>query len=137
MLTRLLLTVLALGLLPGLTAIAGQDDLATTDETDFQLNNTMDLLEICTVDPDQPYHTEAIHFCEGFLLGGVWYHDAISDREHMKRLICYPEDASRDDGVVAFVTWARANQSNEKLMNDVPIMGLVQGLAARWPCPKS
>ena len=62
------------------------------------------------------------------------YHDAISDRRHLKRLICYPETATRDQGIEAFVEWAQAHREDRKFMSDPPVMGMVRGLAARWPC---
>jgi Rap1a immunity proteins len=121
-----LLGVAALGLWPGLAQAA--------DMTTFKLRTTEDLYRVCTVAPDDPLQREAINLCEGFLIGAVSYHDAISDKTHLKRLICYPESATRDQGIQAFVNWATAHQQDQKFMDDPAVVGVVRGLAAKWPC---
>lgn len=120
------LGVAALGLWPGLAW--------ALDTTDFTLRTTEDLFKVCSVAPDDPLHQQAVDFCEGFLLGVVSYHDAVTDREHLKRLICYPQTATRDQGIQAFVDWGAAHQQDQKFMGDPPVYGAVRGLAAKWPC---
>src|SRR5215471_16144894 len=80
------------------------------DMADFTLKTTEDLYRVCSVAPDDPLRREALDLCEGFLVGVVSYHDAVTDREHLKRLICYPQTATRDQGIQAFVDWAAAHQ---------------------------
>jgi hypothetical protein len=104
------------------------------DMSDFTLKTTQDLCKVCSVAPDDPLREQALDFCEGFLLGVVSYHDAITDIKHLRRLICYPKTATRDQGIQAFVAWAAAHQQNQKFMNDPPVYGAVRGLAAKWPC---
>ena len=98
------------------------------------LKTTEDLYRVCTAAPDDAQAREELDLCEGFLLGAVSYHDAISDRQHLKRLICYPSVATRDQGIDAFVGWASAHQNDRKYMNDPPVYGVVRALAAKWPC---
>jgi len=50
------------------------------------------------------------------LIGAVSYHDAITDRENLKRLICYPPTATRDQGVQAFIDWAAARQRDQTFL---------------------
>ena len=121
-----LLGAVALGLWSGFAQGA--------DITAFSLKTTEDLYRVCTVAPGDPQYHEAIDFCEGFLLGAVSYHDAISDQKHLQRLICYPQTATRDQGIQAFVDWAAAHQQDQKFMGDPAVMGVVRGLAAKWPC---
>ena len=104
------------------------------DTSDFTLETTEDLYRVCSIAPNDPLHQQAIDFCEGFLLGIVSYHDAITDREHLKRFICYPPTATRDQGIQAFIDWGAAHQQDQKLMNEPPVKGAVRGLAAKWPC---
>jgi len=104
------------------------------DISNFTLKTTEDLYRVCSTAPDDPLHRESLDFCEGFLLGVVSYHDAISDRKHLQRLICYPPTATRDQGIQAFIDWAAAHQQDQKFMNDPPVYGAVRGLAAKWPC---
>jgi len=116
----------AIALLPGLAQ-------ASTTE-DFVLKSTEDLYKVCTTPANDPLRAAAINFCEGFLLGVVGYHDAVTTRENLRRLICYPQGVTRDDGIQAFIDWAAAHQTDQKFMNDPPVVGAVRGLAAKWPC---
>jgi len=121
----------------GMAVVALWPGLArATDTADFNLKTTQDLYRVCSVAPNDPLRREAIEFCEGFLLGVVTYHDAVTDRENLRRLICYPSTATRDQGIQAFIDWAAAHQQNQKFMNDPPVFGAVRGLASKWPCNK-
>jgi hypothetical protein len=73
--------------------------------------------------------------CRAFIEATVQYHDAVSDRRKMRRLICYPENATIADGRRAFLSWAEANKDNGERMAELPVVGLVRALAARYPCP--
>jgi Rap1a immunity proteins len=121
-----LLRIAAVGLCPGIAQAA--------DMANFSLKTTEDLYKTCTVAPDDPLHREALDLCEGFLIGAVSYHDAVSDREHLKRLICYPPTVTRDQGVQVFVDWAATHQQDRKFMGDPAVYGVVRGLASKWPC---
>ncbi len=121
-----LLGIAVLGLWPGL-ALA-------VDPSSLSLRTTEDLYRVCSTPQTDPDRREAIDFCEGFLIGAVSYHDAISDRRHLKRLICYPSTATREQGIEAFVSWAAAHQQDRKFMSDPAVVGAVRGLAAKWPC---
>jgi len=124
-----LLGVAALSLWPTL--------VQATDATDFTLKTTEDLYRVCSTAPDDPLRREAINFCEGFLLGAVSYHDAVTDRENLKRLICYPQGVTRGEGIQAFLEWAASHQGDNKFMNEPPVYGAVRGLAHKWPCKQS
>jgi len=123
------LSLAALALWPGL--------VQATDVTHFQLKQTEDLYRVCSTTPDDPLYREAINFCEGFLIGAVSYHDAVIDRENLRRLICYPANVTRDDGLRAFNEWAASHVSDKKFMSDPPVYGAVRGLASKWPCKQS
>jgi hypothetical protein len=105
-----------------------------TNATNFTLKTTEDLYKVCSPRPDDTLRSQALNFCEGFLLGVVSYHDAVSDRRHLARLICYPPTATRDEGIQAFVDWAAEHQQDQKFMSDPAVIGAVRGLAAKWPC---
>ena len=116
----------ALGLWPPLAR--------ATDASNFILKTTEDLYVVCSTASSDPLRSEAINFCEGFLLGVVSYHDAIVDREHLKPFLCYPPTATRNQGIQAFIDWAGSHQQDHKFMDDPPVVGAVRGLAAKWPC---
>lgn len=58
-----------------------------------------------------------------------------SDAVH-KRLTCYPENTTREDGVRAFIRWAQAHQNDTKLMSEAPGSGLMRSLSATNRIPK-
>jgi hypothetical protein len=120
------LGVAAVALCPGF-ALAVQP-------SDFAARTTADLYRVCSVGPNDPLRREAVEFCEGFFVGAVSYHDAVTDRENLKRLICYPPDVKREDGIQAFIEWAAKHQQDQKFMSDPAVFGAVRGLAAKWPC---
>jgi len=122
----LLLSIAAMGLWPTFAR--------ATDTANFTLKTTQDLYLVCSTASNDPLRAAAINFCAGYLLGVLSYHDAITDREHLKPLVCYPQTATRDQGVQAFIDWAASHQQDRKFMNDPPVVGAVRGLASKWPC---
>jgi hypothetical protein len=104
------------------------------EPSDFQARTMAELFKVCSAKPTDPLGHEAAEFCEGFLLGVVSYHDAVTDRENLKRLICYPQGVTRSQGIQAFLDWAAAHQQDAKFMNEPAVYGAVRGLASKWPC---
>lgn len=121
-----LVALAGMGLLPAVAS--------ATDTTNFILKTTRDLYTVCSTPNSDPVYTQAINFCEGYLLGIVNYDDAIADSKHLNRLVCYPPTATRDDGIQIFVDWAAAHQQDDRLMNAPPVLGAIRGLASKWSC---
>ena len=126
-------------LLPRLLAIAAvmalwSNPVSAIEKRDFWISETIDLLDLCTTPVDDPLRSQAINYCMAYLDGAVDYHDAIIDHENLKRLICYPDTASLEQGVLVFISWARANRDDEKLMNEPTVIGVVRALADKWSC---
>jgi len=109
------------------SAIAAQGD-------DASAYTVHDLYNTCSVAPDSPEYTVASYACLAFLGGAVQYHDAVSDRKHLKRLICYPKGATVTDGRTAFLAWAEKNLTNKERMSELAVVGLVRALAEKYPC---
>lgn len=128
--TQRLLGIIALAM--GVTMMPGQGSAQI--DRDFSVVNTMDLLFLCTLPDDDPLHSEAMNYCLAYLDGVVDYHDVLTEHERMNRLICYPNTATLEQGVLVFIDWAEEKQSDEGLMGEPPIMGVVRALAAEWPC---
>lgn len=108
--------------------------LAGLEEADFSFKTTADLYDICSAEPSDPNHVSAQLACTAFIQATVQYHDAVSDRKKMKRLICYPEGATIATGREVFLAWAQANAGNAERMKEMPVVGLVRALAKRYPC---
>ena len=103
----ILFAVAALSLWP---TVAG-----AVDATNFALKTTENLYLVCSAAANDPLRPEAINFCEDFLLGVVTYHDAISDRQHLKRFICYPPSATRDQGIAKLSFLAKSTTPSVQL----------------------
>jgi hypothetical protein len=101
------------------------------DNDDLRFETTQDLIDVCSA----PASSAAQLACTGFLEATVQYHDAVSDRKSLKRLICYPAGTSIEDGRQALLSWASVNASDAELMGELPVVGLVRALADAYPCP--
>jgi hypothetical protein len=117
----------------GLTVLLSAPVWAVEDE-DFGFDTTEDLYMICSTPSDAPEAVPASFACRAFIEATVQYHDAVSDRKQLKRLICYPGTATIADGRRAFLAWAEANKGNAQRMGEQPVVGLVRALAAAYPC---
>ena len=107
---------------------------AAVEDDDLRFDTTDDLYGVCAVNAGDPEFPAANLACRAFIEAVVQYHDAVSDRKKMKRLICYPKSATIQDGKNAFVAWAKKNAGDKKLMNEIPVVGLVRALAEKYPC---
>jgi len=114
--------------------IFGSQSVLAVQDEDIDFDTTEDLYQVCSVEPNAPEYIAASFACRGFIEGSVQYHDEVTDRKNLKRLICYPKGATVADGREAFVAWARKHSGDEKLMNEVPVVGLVRALAEKYPC---
>lgn len=109
--------------------------LSALENEDFGFNTTEDLYQVCSAPADAAESVPAAFACRGFIEATVQYHDAVSDRRKMKRLICYPDGLTIAEGRDVFVAWAEANRDDATLMGEQPVLGLVRALGARYPCP--
>ncbi len=123
-LARLLLVIIFL--VPGLAG-------AVTEE-DFVAATTRNLVNLCTVSADDPLHREAIHFCQGYIIGAYDFHIAESAGPGGNRLVCMPDPPpSRNQAASMFVKWVRAHP---QYMNESPVETEFRFLIAKWPCKK-
>ncbi|AGA90156.1 hypothetical protein Thimo_1362 [Thioflavicoccus mobilis 8321] len=108
--------------------------VAAVEETDFRFDTTDDLYHVCATTSKDPNHVVSQVACNAFIEAAVQYHDAVTSRKGLKRLICYPQGATISDGRAAFVAWSEANRANAKRMGEMPVVGLVRALAKAYPC---
>jgi hypothetical protein len=107
---------------------------AAIEESAFGFATTKDLYRICSTDAQDPDFTSAQIACTAFIEATIQYHDAVSNRKQLKRLICYPQGATIADGYKAFVAWGAQNAGNAKRMGELPVVGLIRALAKAYPC---
>jgi hypothetical protein len=117
-----------------LAALSLSVHAAKVADEDFGFETTEDLYMVCSTPTTAPEYQVAHFACRAFIEATVQYHDAVSDRERLKRLICYPDTATIGDGRRAFLSWAEANASSEERMEELPVVGLVRALADSYPC---
>ena len=107
---------------------------AAVEDANFRFDTTADLYRVCSVPDDAAEYLIADQACRAFIEASVQYHDEISNRKNLKRLICYPSTATIKDAKQAFVVWAKANDGDKKLIAEQPVVGVVRSLAAKYPC---
>jgi len=122
----------------GAAVLAGSftQQAVAIEDSDFRFDTTADLRNVCAVTAGEAEYPVAHQACRAFIEAAVQYHDEISDRKNLPRLICYPKDASVQDGKDAFLAWAGKNAGNKKLMEELPVVGLVRSLAKKYPCKR-
>lgn len=120
------LLLIALFLAPGVCQAASQED--------FQVKTTRNLVNLCTASPQDPLHREAIHFCEGYLVGAYSYYHTASTGNNMLRIVCLPDPPpSRDSAISMFVKWV---QAHPQYMDEKPVETFFRFLGETWPCKK-
>ncbi len=115
-------------------ALAVAQPAAAVQDSNFRFDTTTDLYDVCSVAETAAEYPLANQACRAFIEAAVQYHDEISNRKNLKRLICYPATATIDDGKAAFLAWSQTHSGDSKLMGEQPVVGLVRSLAAKYPC---
>jgi len=106
--------------------------LGAVTKEDFEVKTTRNLLNLCTVAPNDPTAREAIHFCHGYLVGAYQYHTATVSGSEGKPMVCFPEPPpTRDAAIAMFVEWATAHP---QYMGEKPVETEFRFLMEKWPC---
>ena len=107
---------------------------AAVTDGDFEVKTARNLLDLCTVAPEDPRYKEALHFCHGYLVGAYHYYLATLAGPNVKPLVC-PSDPppSRNAVISGFVAWARAHP---QYMNEPPVETEFRYLTETWPCKR-
>jgi hypothetical protein len=107
---------------------------AEVTQEDFVAKTTQNLLNLCTASPQDASYREAIHFCQGYLVGAYQYYIAESAGKPEGQLVCFPEPKpSRNQAIEMFISWAR---KYPEFMNEMPVETEFRFLTATWPCKK-
>ena len=67
------------------------DFAGAVSEKDFEIQSTENLINLCTVAPDDPLYHQAINFCHGFLVGAYRYYEAAESGPAGVKLFCEPD----------------------------------------------
>ena len=99
--------------------------------SDFRLNSAGELVDICTVIPDDEHYEVAISFCYGFFEGAVRYDEVISQLGGYKDLVCPPPEVTRQQAVSVFTNFMKANP---QYGSNQPVDAIFRSLVNTWPC---
>ncbi|HTI84018.1 MAG TPA: Rap1a/Tai family immunity protein [Acetobacteraceae bacterium] len=103
---------------------------AVTEDT-FQLRSTGDLLELCSVAPQDRLGSAALHFCQGFGIGAFRVLQEIQSAQGLK-MFCMPDRMpTRNEALAAFVAWGKANPGK---LDTAPQDGVMDFLSSQYPC---
>lgn len=110
--------------------------LASADvtEEDFKAKSTRNLINLCTASPQDIHYGDAIHFCQGYLVGAFHYHSAEVSNDPSKLLVCFPDPKpSRNEAIEKFIAWAL---THPEYMAEIPVDTEFRFLAEQYPCNK-
>lgn len=125
---RMLASILYAAILTAPTAAA-----AVTDG-DFEVKTTRNLLDLCTVPPEDPHYKEALHFCHGYLVGAYHYYLATLAGPGAKPLVCPPDPPPARNAVISgFIAWARGHS---QYMHEAPVETEFRYFTETWPCKR-
>ena len=100
----------------------------------FEVKQTKDIIELCSVSADDPLYVAAIHFCHGYLVGAYRYHEASTAGPGQTPTVCPPDPKpSRNEAIGMFVNWVKAHP---QYMNERPVDTLARFLNTEWSCEK-
>ena len=101
-------------------------------EKDFEVQTTENLINLCTVGPDDPLHNHAMNFCHGYIVGAYHYYEAVSSGPKGIRLVCPPDPLpARNDTIDMFIEWAKSHPQHWK---ETPVETEFRFLMETWPC---
>jgi len=79
-------------------------------EKDFEVQTTKNIVNLCTVSPDDPLYHQAINFCHLYLVGAYHYYEAVSSGPKGIRFVCPPDPMpTRNDAIDAFIQWVKVH----------------------------
>jgi hypothetical protein len=100
---------------------------------DVKLKTAGDLVDMCTVDPQNENYAPALAFCYGFFEGVVRYAEAIVGTKDHRQLVCPPAGTTRSQAVEAFVSYMKVNP---QYLGEAPVDAIYRALMPKWPCPE-
>jgi hypothetical protein len=107
-----------------------QAEAATRD--DFLMQTTQNLVNVCSVQPEDPLYGAALGFCYGYGVGTFQYYQAYTGNMAESAFVCVPEPTPPRSNIVQwFLAWAR---DHPQYMNERPVDGFFRFLQDTWPC---
>ena len=112
-------------------AAAPNSEAPTITVSDFELNTSQDLIDLCALGEDHPDFEVAHSFCIGFVTGVLHYHSAIARAPGMGPITCPNRPIPRDMLINSFLQWSAAHPEQAR---NAPVGTVIKAAAAEWPC---
>ena len=101
-------------------------------EKDFEVQTTENIINLCTVSPDDPLYHQAINFCHGYLVGAYHHYEASKSGSEGLQLVCRPDpQPSRNATIGQFIDWAKAHP---QYSGEPAFETAFRFLMETWPC---
>jgi hypothetical protein len=101
-------------------------------EKDFEAKTTQDLVNLCSVSPDDPLYDKAINFCHGYFVGAYHYYEAMSTGPKGVKFVCLPDPRpSRNEVIQMIVEWVKAHP---QYLKETPVETQFRFMMEKWPC---
>jgi hypothetical protein len=121
---KAMLLLMVFSLMPGLAG--------AVSEKDFEARTTENLINLCTASPGDPLYSQAVNFCQGYLVGAYKYYEAEHAGPAAPKFVCLPDPPpSRSDAIAMFIEWAKAHPQYWK---EAPVETEFRFLMEKWPC---
>ncbi|MBP6058946.1 MAG: hypothetical protein KA524_11150 [Nitrosomonas sp.] len=129
-------------LIIGMSFFCTTAQAATKDN--FLIRNTGDIVQICSVSPEDRLYTQAIHFCHGFLVGIYRSQSEFYSNPGLSPLVCLPEtlpspansgidevELSRNRIITEYIQWVKARPD---YLQDSVVATVMKYLVDHFPC---
>lgn len=93
---------------------------------------TADLVELCSVNIDDPGYEAAMGFCLGYIDAAMDYHAALTEGPRYESIACPQETVTREEVRAVFVDWSTRN--TQHFGDERPVTGVMRAAAEKWPC---
>lgn len=116
----------------------------TTTEDNFLIRNTGDIVQLCSISPEDRIYTQAIHFCHGFLVGVYRSQSEFYSNPGLSPLVCLPEtlpspansgisavELSRNQMIAGYIRWVKAHPD---YLQDSVVVTVMKYLIDHFPC---
>jgi hypothetical protein len=102
--------------------------------TDVPGRSTRDLATLCDAGLQEPRRTDALAYCNGFIVGVGQFHTSLTATGGVQQpIFCVPEpQPTLSQVAAAFVTWTRGHPQHG---SERAVDGLMRFAAEAFPCP--
>ena len=97
-----------------LAALTCFNPVGAVEPIHFEIRNNADLVALCSTQPTDPNYVAAIHFCHGFGVGFVRYHQALTEGKDFVPVFCIPDMVTRTQALSEYVRYSKAHPEYDK-----------------------